>query len=96
MKCSKCGEATRVEDSRMADNTESKYSWLVNRGRLVFGWWSQTDFRLRKRRCLTCGHKFISIEVELADLKDAFADVKERSTDIGGLTATKSSPSSPS
>ena len=82
MKCSKCGKATRVEDSRMADNEHPRYKWMMARGRKVVGWWTQTDFRIRKRRCLACDHKFLSIEVELADLKDAFADVKDGATEM--------------
>jgi len=84
MNCPECGGQAKVLDSRSADNDNPRYSWLIEKGQSVYGWWAPSDFRLRKRRCLNdaCNHRFITIEVSLNDLDGAFVDVKEKAASV--------------
>ncbi len=75
MKCSSCGENTKVTDSR--DDSSTDKEWLVQKGRDAFGWWSN-EFRLRLRVCKSCDDKATTIEVPLDDLVASYADIKER------------------
>jgi protein-arginine kinase activator protein McsA len=77
MNCSKCGKPSTVYDSRSGDNPHPHYRWLIEQAQKIIGWWTEADFRLRKRRCKSCGHKFTTIELELSDLGAALADVKD-------------------
>ena len=77
MRCVKCGESTKVTDSR--DDRNERNDWLLRAGVRVFGWWT-SDFRLRKRKCLHCGHKETTIEITLADLEDSFQDLRSQLT----------------
>lgn len=77
MRCVQCGGPTKVLDSR--DDRNARSDWLLRSGARVFGWWC-TDFRLRKRRCLNCGHRETTIEVTLDDLRDSIEDLKTRLT----------------
>ena len=75
MRCVKCGEATRVTDSR--DDSNERNDWLLKAGERVFGWWS-SDFRLRKRQCLVCERRETTIEITLSDLENSFEDLREQ------------------
>ena len=77
MRCVKCGEDTRVTDSR--DDRSDRNDWLLKAGARVFGWWSN-DFRLRKRQCISCESRETTIEITLSDLEDSFADLRTQLT----------------
>jgi hypothetical protein len=83
MKCPRCEHVSTVYDSRSGDNDHPHYTWLLDKARKIIGWWTETDFRLRKRRCKRCSHKFVTIELELNDLKKALQDVKD--TTLGAV-----------
>lgn len=77
MKCSKCGGATRVKDSREGDAPHnSSYNWLLAKVRKVWAWWSTEDFHARWRKCPLCEREFATIELELEDLENALADAR--------------------
>jgi len=79
MECPKCGEATRVKDSRLPD-PDREWRWSVKMLQVaskVYGWWDPGGFRVRSRQCVSCSHKFNTIEVDLEDLKAAFDDLRK-------------------
>ena len=84
MRCGHCGGKTRVSDSRDSPTEDTRggdrrHQWLIRQGENVFGWWA-TDFRLRRRRCLSadCARTHTTIEITVQDLQDAFGDLRRR------------------
>lgn len=73
MNCPKCGQRTRVVDSRHPDSKISvRWRWsrpaksLVAFGQKWVGWWSQ-DWVVRRRNC-PCGKTYRTIELLEEDL----------------------------
>ncbi len=76
MICPKCQNRSRVFDSRslVDDSTNKDAQPLLDQGERVFGWWTD-EFRVRQRECLSCQHRFITIEVNMDDLANAFLEL---------------------
>ncbi len=81
MKCSKCGHDSVVRDSR--DGTcdaggvlDDRRAWILNKVRQVWGWWSETDFKVRRRLCEHCHTQFYTVEIGLEDLRAALEDLR--------------------
>lgn len=72
MRCPKCDGPFGAVDSRpgTADLTGSKRrgTTLVAWARSWVGWWSDTDWIVRRRVCTSCGHQQRTIEILEADL----------------------------
>ena len=86
MDCPLCGNPTKVTDSREPkrdDRHGGRHTYLVSEVAPVWEWWSM-DFRARRRECLECSHKYITIEVPLSDLEDVLRmDDEERREALG-------------
>lgn len=70
MMCPKCGARFRVKDSRPG-TTEATIHWVQDAlawARTSVGWYTPTDFVVRRRLCETCGHTQRSIEILEEDL----------------------------
>jgi hypothetical protein len=74
--CEECQGATRVTDSR-DERTARPGDYLLRKGSDVYGWYS-SEFRVRRRRCVDCGHCAETIEVYLEDLDKSFEDIRGR------------------
>jgi hypothetical protein len=78
MICTKCLGVARVTKSATPEksrNLKTIQEFLAD-GLAVFGWWSQ-DFEIRERYCRKCSVTFKTIEVSIADLRDAFDDIED-------------------
>jgi hypothetical protein len=78
MICPKClgvVKVTKTATPGKSRNLETIQRFLAD-GLSVFGWWSQ-DFEVRERNCRKCGANFKTIEVSIADLRDAFDDIED-------------------
>ena len=76
MKCPKCGAKTTVTLTYDGDDAHPRHRWLLDRALRVFGWWTSQDFRARTRRCLDCGHRSTTIEIDVDDLRSALEETQ--------------------
>lgn len=91
MKCPKCGGHTAVRASvDGVDGAEAHgHAYMVKAARAVYGWWSDSDFRVRARVCTDCGVSLRTIEVPVPDLADAFDDLRAGATFSDVVAASK-------
>lgn len=82
MNCPKCQEDTIVTNSVAHDyknvrKVSGHRQMLIAKAQKTYSWWSD-DFRVRLRKCKECDHEFLTIEIVLQDLADAFEDIREQ------------------
>mgnify|MGYP001175806250 CR=1 FL=1 len=77
MRCPSCDSVnTRIYDSRPAGG-DPRHEATSRLGAPVWDWWEPRGYRIRKRQCSVCEHQFVSIELELSDLKEAIKHLEE-------------------
>lgn len=73
MDCPICGDKrSKVIDSRepgAKKDHRGRRAHILGEVSPVWAWWS-LDYRARRRECRACSHRWITIEVPLADLED--------------------------
>lgn len=80
MRCPKCDHVkTRIYDSRPAQG-DPRHDATARLGTPVWDWWEPRGYRIRKRVCAACPHKFASIEIEIADLQQAIKHLEDISS----------------
>ncbi len=85
--CEECQGATRVTDSR-DERTARPGDYLLRKGSDVYGWYS-SEFRVRRRRCVDCGHAAETIEVYLEDLDKSFEDLRGRDRNVRSISTAQ-------
>ena len=81
MNCPECHYQTKVvfSESPLDERAELHSNDIVEIGNDLFGWWKD-EFNMRERECCECNHTFVTIEVSIKDLQDAFAELTHEST----------------
>ena len=76
MDCPICGsKQTKVIDSREPGarrDRRGRRAHILGEVAPAWEWWS-ADYRARRRHCLGCDHRWITIEVPLSDLEDVLS-----------------------
>lgn len=76
MKCA-CGGKTSVKTSRGPDDSPRVYVGELRREADATAAWWTSDFIARRRVCLTCGHRMITVEVTTSDLRGMLQSAHE-------------------
>nr|CAB4128455.1 hypothetical protein UFOVP114_33 [uncultured Caudovirales phage] len=76
--CPKCDAEMRTVDCRSGTSQDTRRAGLLEPIRRVWGWWSNTDFFARQRRCPKCQNTVVTVEISLADLEGSIADAAAR------------------
>ena len=74
MNCPMCSSRWRVSNTTSGENSRLR-QYLAKPVDPLVRWYVQDDYTARQRRCSSCGHTKITVEVEAEDLLEMFKHI---------------------
>lgn len=71
MNCPMCSKRWKVTNTTNGENSSLR-QYLAKPVEPLVRWYVQDDYVARQRRCSSCGHTKITVEIEAEDLKKMF------------------------